>query len=79
LPSKIAVLLTRRSRRCLSSAHPWEPSLSEPYRGKVAWPSGETQEILVTLFHDNKSQYYEGKDWNLVIEEVSKKNDQIFR
>ncbi|CAG0915626.1 unnamed protein product [Notodromas monacha] len=71
LPSKIAILLTRRSRRFLTSSHPWEPSLTHPYEGKVTWPSGELQEVLVTLFHDTKNQYYEGKDWNIVIEEVS--------
>lgn len=70
-PSRLAVALTRRSRRYSTPAKAWEPSLRNPYRGLVIWPPTDAMELVVTLFRDQRSQEYEDKEWALVVEDVA--------
>lgn len=65
------VIWTRRSRRVLSEAQPWEPTMKDPLRGLCVWPVPENKDISVTLFKDPRTQELEDKDWTFVLEDVS--------
>lgn len=70
-PDKLSVVWTRRSRRYVSKARTWEPTIHDPYRGLVVWPVPENVEIAVTLFKDARTEDHEDKDWTFVIEQVA--------
>ncbi|XP_050529411.1 EH domain-binding protein 1 isoform X2 [Daktulosphaira vitifoliae] len=70
-PSKLIVVLSRRSRRFVSEILPWEPTMKDPLRGVVIWPVPENKLLSITLFKDPRSNEHEDKEWNLTIEDVS--------
>lgn len=70
-PHKLLVIWTRRGRRVASQARSWEPTIRDPYRGRVVWPVPENVEVSVTLFRDPNSNVFEDKDWSFVVEDVS--------
>lgn len=70
-PHKLLVIWTRRGRRVASQARSWEPTIREPYRGRVVWPVPENVEVAVTLFREPNSSIFEDKDWSFVIEDIS--------
>ncbi|XP_077493125.1 uncharacterized protein LOC144104157 isoform X1 [Amblyomma americanum] len=70
-PHKLLVIWTRRGRRVASQARSWEPTIREPYRGRVFWPVPENVEVAVTLFREANSSVFEDKDWSFVIEDIS--------
>ncbi|KAL1429392.1 hypothetical protein MTO96_002441 [Rhipicephalus appendiculatus] len=70
-PHKLLVIWTRRGRRVASQARSWEPTIRDPYRGRVVWPVPENVEVSVTLFRDPNSNVFEDKDWSFVVEDIS--------
>lgn len=72
-------MLSRRSRRFVSEALPWEPTMRDPLRGVVIWPVPENKQLSVTLFKDPRSNEHEDKEWTFAIEDVSNKEQVIFR
>uniref|UniRef100_A0A2H8TZN0 EH domain-binding protein 1 n=1 Tax=Melanaphis sacchari TaxID=742174 RepID=A0A2H8TZN0_9HEMI len=70
-PNKLVVVLSRRSRRFVSEALPWEPTMRDPLRGVVIWPVPENKQLSVTLFKDPRSNEHEDKEWTFAIEDVS--------
>lgn len=66
----MSVVLTRRNRRYATQPKSWEPTIRNPYRGLIVWPTPELLEFQVTLFRDRRSQIHEDKDWLIVIEDV---------
>ncbi|XP_067120023.1 EH domain-binding protein 1 isoform X3 [Centruroides vittatus] len=70
-PNKLCVVWTRRNRRYCSQFHSWEPTIYNPYRGLIVWPTPENIEITVTLFRDQRSNQFEDKDWTFIIEDIS--------
>ncbi|XP_022688374.1 EH domain-binding protein 1-like isoform X2 [Varroa jacobsoni] len=72
-PSRLSVVFTRRSRRYATTPLPWINSIKEPYRGMVLWDIPENIETTVTLFKDPRTNEYEDKEWQLVIEDVTEK------
>lgn len=70
-PHKLLIIWTRRGRRVASQARSWEPTIRDPYRGRVVWPVPENVEVAVTLFRDANSNVFEDKDWSFVIEDIS--------
>nr|XP_054933942.1 EH domain-binding protein 1-like isoform X1 [Dermacentor andersoni] len=70
-PHKLLVIWTRRGRRVASQARSWEPTIRDPYRGRVVWPVPENVEVAVTLFRDANSNVFEDKDWSFVVEDIS--------
>lgn len=71
-------MLSRRSRRFVSEALPWEPTMRDPLRGVVIWPVPENKQLSVTLFKDPRSNEHEDKEWTFAIEDVSNKEQGIF-
>lgn len=71
-PNNLVVVLSRRSRRFVSEALPWEPTMRDPLRGVVIWPVPENKQLSVTLFKDPRSNEHEDKEWTFAIEDVSK-------
>ena len=61
----------RRSRRVVSEALQWEPTMKDPLCGVVTWPVPENKEVAVTLFKDPRTHQLEDKDWTFVLEDVS--------
>lgn len=45
--------------------------MRNPYRGLVVWSTPEAIEITVTLFRDPKTNEFEGKEYNLIVEDTS--------
>ncbi|KAF0747825.1 EH domain-binding protein 1 isoform X3, partial [Aphis craccivora] len=72
-PNKLVVVLSRRSRRFVSEALPWEPTMRDPLRGVVIWPVPENKQLSVTLFKDPRTNEHEDKEWTFAIEDVSNK------
>ncbi|XP_075727464.1 eps15 homology domain containing protein-binding protein 1 isoform X3 [Rhipicephalus microplus] len=70
-PHKLLVIWTRRGRRVATQARSWEPTIRDPYQGRVAWPVPENVEVSVTLFRDPNSNVFEDKEWSFVIEDIS--------
>ncbi|XP_025415748.1 EH domain-binding protein 1-like protein 1 isoform X3 [Sipha flava] len=70
-PNKLVVVLSRRSRRFVSEALPWEPTMRDPLRGIVIWPVPENKQLSITLFKDPRSNEHEDKEWTFAIEDVS--------
>lgn len=70
-PHKLLVIWTRRGRRVASQARSWEPTIRDPYHGRVVWPVPENVEVAVTLFRDPNSNVFEDKDWSFVVEDIS--------
>lgn len=70
-PNKLVVVLSRRSRRFVSEALPWEPTMKDPLRGVVIWPVPENKQLSITLFKDPRSIDHEDKEWTFAIEDVS--------
>lgn len=70
-PNNLVVVLSRRSRRFVSEALPWEPTMRDPLRGVVIWPVPENKQLSVTLFKDPRSNEHEDKEWTFAIEDVS--------
>ncbi|XP_065347963.1 EH domain-binding protein 1 [Cloeon dipterum] len=70
-PNKLSIAFTRRSRRVLTSALPWEPTMKDPLRGLVIWAVPENQTVSITLFKDPRTHELEDKDWTFVLEDVS--------
>lgn len=70
-PHKVSVIWTRRGRRVASQPRSWEPTIRDPYRGRVVWPVPENVEVTVTLFRDARSTTFEDKDWSFVVEDIS--------
>ncbi|KAL4135081.1 hypothetical protein QTP88_006737 [Uroleucon formosanum] len=70
-PNKLVVVLSRRSRRFVSEALPWEPTMRDPLRGVVIWPVPENKQLSITLFKDPRSNEHEDKEWTFAIEDVS--------
>ncbi|XP_063245090.1 EH domain-binding protein 1-like [Bacillus rossius redtenbacheri] len=70
-PNKLSLAWTRRSRRVVTQALPWEPTMKDPLKGVVVWAVPENKEVCVTLFKDPRTQEMEDKDWTFVIEDVS--------
>lgn len=70
-PNKLVVILSRKSRRFVSNTLQWEPTMKNPLRGVVIWPTPENKELYVTLFRDPQSNEQEDKEWILTIENVS--------
>ncbi|KAL1123843.1 hypothetical protein AAG570_001614 [Ranatra chinensis] len=70
-PNKLCVALTRRGRRVVSEAQPWEPTMKEPLRGMATWPIPENREVAITLFKDPRTNLLEDKDWTFLIEDIS--------
>jgi hypothetical protein len=64
-------VLSRRSRRFVSEALPWEPTMRDPLRGIVIWPVPENKQLSITLFKDPRSNEHEDKEWTFAIEDVS--------
>ncbi|CAN7994370.1 unnamed protein product [Ixodes pacificus] len=60
-------------RNCVLPPQPrsWEPTIRDPYRGRVVWPVPENVEVTVTLFRDARSTTFEDKDWSFVVEDIS--------
>lgn len=76
-PNKLVVVLSRRSRRFVSEALPWEPTMRDPLRGVVIWPVPENKQLSVTLFKDPRSNEHEDKEWTFAIEDVSNKEQGV--
>lgn len=76
-PNKLCVVLTRKDRKIATKSRSWEPTIKNPYRGLVLWPSPETLEIIVTLFRDPHTEEYEDKEWTVSIEEVTDSNRRL--
>ncbi|VVC45262.1 EEIG1/EHBP1 N-terminal domain,Domain of unknown function DUF3585,Calponin homology domain [Cinara cedri] len=70
-PNKLVVVLSRRSRRFVSDALPWEPTMKDPLKGVVIWPVPENKQLCVTLFKDPRTNNHEDKEWTLTIEDVN--------
>ncbi|BET01506.1 Protein of unknown function (DUF3585) [Nesidiocoris tenuis] len=70
-PTKLCVVWTRRGRRVVSEAQPWEPTMKEPMVGSCSWAVPENREVAVTLFRDPRTHELEDKDWTFIIEDVS--------
>lgn len=70
-PNKLCIVWTRRNRRYCSQFHNWEPTIYNPYRGLIVWPTPENIEITVTLFRNQRSNEFEDKDWTFIIEDIS--------
>jgi len=70
-------VLSRRSRRFVSEALPWEPTMRDPLRGVVIWPVPENKQLSVTLFKDPRSNEHEDKEWTFAIEDVSINNNEL--
>lgn len=70
-PNKLSIVWTRRSRRVISEALDWEPSLKDPLKGSVIWPMPDNHTVAVTLFKDPRTNELEDKDWTFVLEDVS--------
>jgi len=70
-PHKLVVVLSRRSRRFVSEALPWEPMMKDPLKGLVIWPVPENKQLSVTLFKDPRTNEHEDKEWTFSIEDVS--------
>lgn len=70
-PHKLLVIWTRRGRRVASQPRSWEPTIREPYRGRVVWPVPENVEVTMTLFREANSNIFEDKDWSFVVEDIS--------
>lgn len=70
-PHKLLVIWTRRGRRVASQPRSWEPTIREPYRGRVVWPVPENVEVTMTLFREANSNVFEDKDWSFVVEDIS--------
>lgn len=66
----MVVVLSRRSRRFVSDALPWEPTMKDPLKGIVIWPVPENKQLCVTLFKDPRTNNHEDKEWTLTIEDV---------
>lgn len=49
----------------------WEPTLQNTYKGLVVWPLPENHQVSITLFKDPRTNEFEDKDWNFIIEDVS--------
>lgn len=71
-------MLSRRSRRFVSEALPWEPTMRDPLRGVVIWPVPENKQLSITLFKDPRSYEHEDKEWTFAIEDVSSKEHSTF-
>nr|XP_009858363.1 EH domain-binding protein 1-like [Ciona intestinalis] len=69
-PYKLVVVLARKKKRKSGQAQSWHPSIENPYKGVVKWPSHnqETLEINVTLFKDSHGSDFEPKEWVIVLE-----------
>lgn len=67
----MVVVLSRRSRRFVSEALPWEPTMRDPLKGIVIWPVPENKQLSITLFKDPRSNEHEDKEWTFAIEDVS--------
>lgn len=65
------MVLSRRSRRFVSEALPWEPMMKYPLKGLVIWPVPENKQLSVTLFKDPRTNEHEDKEWTFSIEDVS--------
>ena len=70
-PTKLCVVWTRRGRRVVSEAQPWEPTMKDPFRGVATWSVPENREVAVTLFKDIRSHDLEDKEWTFLIEDVN--------
>lgn len=70
-PTKLCVVWTRRGRRVVSEAQPWEPTMKDPLLGVATWSVPENREVAVTLFKDLRSHDLEDKEWMFLIEDVS--------
>uniref|UniRef100_A0A2R5LFC4 Putative calponin similarity n=1 Tax=Ornithodoros turicata TaxID=34597 RepID=A0A2R5LFC4_9ACAR len=70
-PNKISIIWTRRNRRIASQPRSWEPTIRDPYKGRVVWPVPENVETVVTLFKDTTRTEFEPKEWNFVLEDIS--------
>lgn len=70
-PNLLSVTWTRRNRRFSTEPHIWEPSMKNPLKGLVVWAVPENKEASITLFGDPRSQEFEEKFWNFVLEDVS--------
>ncbi|XP_014292268.1 EH domain-binding protein 1 isoform X2 [Halyomorpha halys] len=70
-PTKLCVVWTRRGRRVVSEAQPWEPTMKDPLLGVATWSVPENREVAVTLFKDLRNHDLEDKEWTFLIEDVS--------
>ncbi|KAI5643506.1 calponin-like domain-containing protein [Phthorimaea operculella] len=70
-PNKLSIVWTRRSRRVVTDAQEWEPSLKDPLKGSVQFTVPENHTVAVTLFKDSRTNELEDKDWTFVLEDVS--------
>lgn len=70
-PTKLSIVWTRRSRRVVSEALPWEPMMRDPLKGLAVWAVPENKQVSVTLFKDPRSHELEDKEWTFVVEDVS--------
>lgn len=69
-PTKLSIVWTRRSRRVVSEALPWEPMMRDPLKGLAVWAVPENKQVSVTLFKDPRSQELEDKEWTFLVEDV---------
>ncbi|XP_044729052.1 EH domain-binding protein 1 isoform X2 [Chrysoperla carnea] len=71
-PTKLSVVMSRRSRRIASEPMLWEPgSLQKPLAGSVEWAVPDNHTVCVTLFKDPRTNELEDKDWTISIEDVA--------
>lgn len=63
--------MIRRNRRFNTQSKTWEPTMRNPYRGLVVWTTPEAIEINVTLFRNPKTNEFETKEYNLIIEDTT--------
>lgn len=45
--------------------------MKNPFRGLVVWTVPENKEASITLFRDPRTNDFEDKVWNFVLEDVS--------
>lgn len=69
-PTTLYAVMTRRSRRVMSSPVTWEPDLVEPLTATMCWPVPDNHNFTVTLFRDARTRELEDKDWTFAIEDV---------
>uniref|UniRef100_A0A0A9WH21 EH domain-binding protein 1 n=1 Tax=Lygus hesperus TaxID=30085 RepID=A0A0A9WH21_LYGHE len=70
-PTNLCVVWTRRGRRVVSEAQPWEPTMKEPMVGSCTWAIPENRAVDITLFRDPRTHELEDKEWTFIIEDVS--------
>lgn len=69
-PTKLSVVLSRRSRRVVADPLPWEPTMKDPMLGYVVWPIPDNKEIAITLFKNQRTNEFEDKEWTFILEDV---------